>query len=84
MDENLADNPHIIIKGFWRAGIYTAPGLLDDDDDDDDLIQTRMILVLNLALIQVMRITCLNMRSQVQIPIALKEEKLGRKYAVNG
>jgi len=53
---------------------------------------TMMILVLNPALIQVMTITCLKVRSQVmkitclktrnqvQILIALKEEKLGRKH----
>ena len=29
----LANNPHIIVSGFWHAGIYAALGLLDNDDD---------------------------------------------------
>ena len=76
--EHLADNPHIIINGFRHAGIYTALGLIDDDVV---ISPTMMILVLNPTLIEVVKITCLKVRSQVLILITLKEEKLGRKYA---
>ena len=49
--EHLENNPHIIVHGFWHAGIFDALGIVDQDElpdyvseDDSDFIEDEGIM----------------------------------------